>query len=317
MKLDRPLVAPVTRYELFIDGQMEQSATIRNVDGPLVQGNLVEEITGGSPLPIKHTTSREQQAINVDAAMSDTSKMWDWAKRAIAKEPARHSGHIIHADSHGKSVAIQEFHNALLEEITFPQLDAYSKELATLKFKLRPEYTTIKFDDSIKLDPRAPIQQRSWSCDAFRISFDHIDDECTGWVDRIDSWTFKFKIKPVACGSFMGTMSLPELEVVGATLPNIKFSTQLATAKPLIDWYNKMRNGAKDTSILQNGRIEFLDSSRNKVMGWLDMFEVGCNELSIAKSDAKGEEHKRVTFGIFVNRWGFGGNSGTDFWLPM
>jgi hypothetical protein len=61
-----------------------------------------------------------------------------------------------------------------------------------------------------------------------------------------------------------------------------------------------MRNGAKDTAIEKGGAIEFLSPNRRDVLATVTLHNIGINNFTISKSEAKQDAIKRVTCELYV-----------------
>jgi hypothetical protein len=281
-------------FELQIDG-MSSTAYVKSCEGGWPKMNVTDEAVGGDSDRIKHGTTCEVDAVQLELGMSQTDFLLKWIADSWAHKFARHDGCIVHGDFHYKAQFQHTFRRCLIEETTFPALDASSKEVAYLKVKLRPEEIELKQGDGKPLKATFNGKQKLWTCSAFRLSLDGLD---TSRVNKIDSFTVKQGIKQLATGP----MRLPELEPTKIDFPDLKITMSMAYAGSVFDWYDKVVcKGTKDTTAERNGSIEFLSPMRDKTLLRVDLFGVGIKAFNIPKSEANSDQMKRCTFDLYVS----------------
>jgi hypothetical protein len=288
-------------FQLAIDG-MPSTAFVKSVDGGWPKINVSDEAVGGEIQHVKHGTTVEVDPIQLEVGMSSADYLLYWIACSWDRRFARHDGSIVHADFDKRCTFIHEFMGALIEETTFPSLDASSKEVAYMKVKLRPEGIKFKKGDGHTIHANEKGHQKLWQCSAFRFSLDGLD--CKK-VNKIDGFSVKQGIKPVTSGH--GRM--PELEPTSVTYPDLKISMTHANSGSVFDWYDKVVcQGVKDTSAERDGSIEFLTPSRDKTLLRINLYGVGIKGFNIPKADAGQDAMKRCTFDLYVTRMEIAGD---------
>src|SRR5262249_55385439 len=105
----------------------------------------------------------------------------------------RHNGAIVAYDYDHKERSRLSFFNALVAEISFPPLDASSKDAAKITVKLTPEYTRMQTASGSAVGGEystgQEVQKRWLACN-FRLQIAGLD--CTR-VNRIEAITVKQK----------------------------------------------------------------------------------------------------------------------------
>jgi len=280
-------------FDLTIDDRLVKGAYVKSIEGGHVKMNTADEKGGSAPGAIKHITTLEVEPITAEIGMSQANKLLHWVAKSWRKEFCRHSGAITHGDTDHKAQFIHEFRNALIEEVAFPSLDATSKDTLWLKIKLRPEEVFTKFGDGHPLQANNAAKQKLCLCSAFRLKIDGVDTE---FVNKIDGFTVKQAVKPVACGP----MRLPELEPCSVTFPNLKITMTLGHARSMHAWYEKLKKGVRDPAGERNGAIEFLTPDRKQVIFTIKLLDVMVTSFNIPKSEANQDQVKRCTFDLSV-----------------
>jgi hypothetical protein len=289
-------------FELKIDG-MPQSAHIKSIEGGWPKQNVSDEPVGGEIQRIKHGTTVEIEPIQLEVGMAQTDFLLKWIHDSWDRRFARHDGSLIHGDFNYKNVFQHDFYQALIEETTFPALDASSKDAAYLKVKLRPEMVDLKEGDGSDLVGNHKGKQKLWTCSSFRMSLDNGVD--LSKVNKIDSFTIKQGVKPVNAGP----MRMAELEPTKVDFPNLKLTVSMAYAQSLFDWYKRVViDGQDDETSETTGSIEFLDNSRTKVLFRIDLSGVGIQSFNLPKSEANQDAIKRCAIELYVTEMQIGGD---------
>jgi len=290
-----------SHFQLTIDG-MASTAFVKSVDGGWPKINVSDEPIGGEIQHIKHGTTVEVDPISLEVGMSSADFLLYWIAKSWERKFARHDGSIIHADFDKKCTFIHEFMGALIEETTFPTLDAASKDVAFLKVKLRPEAIKFQKGDGHTIQASQQGNQKFWQCSAFRFSLDGLD--CKK-VNKVEGFSVKQGIKPVTSGF----ARLPELEPTSVTYPDLKISMTHANSGSVFKWYDDVVcQGKKDTATERDGSIEFLAPNRDDCLLRINLYGVGIKGFNIPKAEANQESMKRCTFDLYVTRMEIAGD---------
>jgi phage tail-like protein len=296
----RPMRAfPAGIFELMIDHHFVKNAYIKSVEGGHIKMNTVDEGTGGSPHQIKHITTLEAEPITIEVGMSQGNPLLTWIAKTWRKEYSRQNGSITHGNSKFKAEFIHEFEDALIEEVTIPTLDAASKDALWLKLKLRAERVRTKYGDGTDIGGNFSHKQKLWQSSCFRLRLDGVDTEHT---DKIEAFTIKVGLKPVATGP----QRLPEYEPVNVKFPDLKCTMSLKYAESMHKWYKQVVTGIRDPRGERDGAIEFLTPDRKQVVGSIQLFDVGIKGFNIPKTEARADQVKKCTFDLFVGRMELG-----------
>ncbi len=280
-------------FQLNIDG-MPSTAFIKSIEGGYPKMNSVDEQVGGDNMRIKHATSTEVDPITIEVGMSQTDFLLKWVKDSWEKKFARYSGSIVSGNFDYKAQLEQWFYDSLITETTFPTLDASSKDALYLKVKLQPERVDFRQGDDHVLAFAHSSKQKLWSAAAFRLVIDGID---TRHVNKIDSFTIKQGVKPVA----PGPSRFAQYEPTKIDFPDLSFHMSSKHSGEVYNWYHDVViKGKKDPLAERNGAIEFLDTSRKEVLLRVVLKDVGIKQWTRPKMEANQDAIARCKVDLFV-----------------
>jgi hypothetical protein len=169
--------APATRaysagkFALELDG-VQAGAPVHATGGHAV--GIVEE---GSPTPTgaqKHVAGVKYEDISLVCGTGMSKPFYDWIKSAFDGKQAPHSGLLTSREADGTVFDAVSFTDALISEVSFPALDAASKDAARMTIKIRPASTAKGKPEPKPVD----VKQKLFFAANFRLEIDGVD--CTG-----------------------------------------------------------------------------------------------------------------------------------------
>src|SRR3954470_12878755 len=113
---------------------------IRKVEG----GGISAEISSGagpSFFANKHPGSVVYEDVTVEAGVDMGSPFWDWIKVTLEGKYELKDVSIVACDYDLHAQSTRHFRSAVITEITFPDLDASSKDPVYVRVKFAPEVT--------------------------------------------------------------------------------------------------------------------------------------------------------------------------------
>lgn len=274
---------------------------LKSVEGGFVKINASDVQAGSNPLRVKHETTREVEPITFEVGIAEGNQLMSWIKKSWDKQFARVDGHIVHMDYDYKIQFTHHFLGALIEEVSFPALDAASKDLMYLKVKIRPELVKLEMGEGAQVRGEGKPAQKLVPCAAFRLNLEKMSGPLL--VNKIDGFTVKQGIKPVTFGRSKKEL-VPELEPTKIEFPDLKCTMSLAHAEPIFKWYEDVvvKGNTDGDSTETTGSIEFLSHDRKQVLGSIGLDGVGIKSFTIPKSDANASQIKRCTFELYVTK---------------
>jgi len=254
------------RFGVEIDGS--QVGFLNAVEGGLAFGDVVKE-AGEDFFFKKHIGNAGFRDIRLEFGADMDKSFYDWIAAALRGEHFNLSGAIVGINFNGDVVSRLEFQRAQITEVTFPALDATSKDAARMSIVLSPEHTALNRKASGKLSVKSTRSQKMWLSSSFKLSIDGID---TTKVSKIDALTIK--LPRVSNGECFGCDNLP-------TPPPVDFPHLVVTlgepAESVYDWFEKfVIDGNNSDSQEKGGTLTFLASDLKTTI-----FSIKFNNLGI------------------------------------
>jgi phage tail-like protein len=236
--------------------------------------DVVTEKVGVDNVAKKNLGNVKYDDITIKCSTSMSKAFYQVIQTSFHGDYTRVNGAVIATDFNLKEVGRMNFLNALLTEVTFPALDAASKDGAALTIKLTPETTRY-----VSAGTNGPTvggsvneAQKKWLVSSFRLNIDGVD---VTKVDKIDALTVKQAVIAEALGTTRDPVKMP----ARITWPNLVVTLPLANAQSMQKWADdfvvKGRTGAS-----KNGTLEFLDDARNKVLFRISFKNLGLFKLT-------------------------------------
>ena len=169
------------RFALEIDGSIV--GFVNSIDGGLPFGEVVKE-AGEDYFLKKHLGNPGFRDIRLEVGADMDKSFYEWISLALQGQQVRLSGAILAADFKGDVRRRLEFQRAHITEVTFPALDASSKDTATMTIVLTPEETSLDRKASGKLPATGGKTQKRWMPSNFRFSIDGVDTKKVTKVEK-------------------------------------------------------------------------------------------------------------------------------------
>ena len=174
----------------------------------------------------KHIGGVKYEDITMQVGSAMGKPLRDWIQASFDKGYQRKNGSIIAADFNYKEKSRRAMSQAFISEVTFPALDAASKDHGYLAVSLTvPKLTTVP-------PSGAPVQaakQKAWLCSNFSFELGGVD---TSRVASIDSFTWKCSVAPD------GSQVL-DVSDIAVTFPK-------SSASSWQEWFTSLASGADD-----------------------------------------------------------------------
>jgi tail tube protein gp19 len=260
------------RFLLNLDGTLVNLPTL---GGGAIRGEIVTFRTGSGTLPVKRISAVKYEPFRLGVGMGMGQPLYDWIKAMVTGPPVSKSGSFALTNARGKAEAYRNFRDALVQEVTFPALDASNKAAALFEITLSPSEIAHAPGDGADLKATVGAKQKKWLCSNFRFRLTGLEEACKR-VAKIDSFTVKQNIAEVASGS----SSVRTKQPTTLEIPNLTITLAAADAKPWQDWFDdfviKGNSGAGNE---KNGTIELLDASLKETLGTVTLVRCGIFSL--------------------------------------
>jgi hypothetical protein len=279
-------------FGLTLDGV--QLGAVRSVEGGSATAVVVSEKVGSK----KHLGGVKYENISVATGL-DSKPLNDWIAATMKGSSQRKNGSILEADFDRKVRSERDFFNALIAGVTFPTLDASSKDLAFLTVQIAPEYTRVKDGSGATMGGAIDAKQKRWSPSSFRFEMDGLDG---GKVSRIESFTVGQEAEESPVGEGRDYEKAP----AQLNFPNLKIRLAAAGAQTWEAWHDDfvMKGNAGDDRE-KNGAIVYLDQATREELGRVNLFNCGIFRLAPLKAEAGQETIRSTVAELYCERMDF------------
>jgi T4-like virus tail tube protein gp19 len=174
------------QFRLELDGL--DAGTVETADGGGASADVVSEKVGPDGVAHKHLAGVKYEDITITCGPSMWKGLYALLGDTLNRNISPKNGAVVGGDSFSEQERMN-FYNALVSEITFPGLDAGSKDPAFLTVKLRPEYTQwVEGQKPVSGPGTTDGRQKKWVPANFALRIDGLD--CTR-VQAIDPLTVR------------------------------------------------------------------------------------------------------------------------------
>lgn len=262
-----------TQYALELDGQF--AGFLKGFEGGDAVGEVVPEQLGADGVRHKHIGNVKYEDIVLAFGADMPASIYDWIAGTLARNYARRDGAIVGSDVSGQTYSRMEFSRAMIREITFPALDASSKNAALIRATLAPEFTRPQPVGGVI--PSTASKAKPWLVQNYRLQIDGLD--CTK-VNSIDALTIDYDLESGAVGEFRDYVKTPNVP----NIPNLAFTIAQSGADSLVAWHEdfviKRNNSAQNE---KNGTLQFLAANVRDVLFTLTFQNLGIFKLKRVK----------------------------------
>ena len=259
------------KLALELDGEF--AGWLSSVEGGSAYSDVVEEKHNELGIAKKHISGVKYEDITVKFGTGMSKAFYDWLQNSFSSKHIRKDGSIIAADFNYNVRAVMEFFQALVTEVGFPALDAASKDAAKLTVKFAPEYTrNQKAGGKLNADNAVNSKgQKQFLPSNFRLTIDGLEASCAR-VNKIEALTLKQKIAEDPVGEDRDYLKEPgKIE-----FPNLKVTLPDAFAEQISAWHEDfVIKGNNSDESEKGGTLEYLDSTRQKVLIGLHLKQIG------------------------------------------
>ena len=264
-------------YALELDGQI--CASLNRAEGGDATADVVKEAPGPDRVVRKHLAGVKYEDITLAVGADLPDVVTSWISATLAQTGSSNDGAIIDLQTGSRL----EFTRALIREITFPRVDASSKNTGSIEIKLAPQLTRSKpaagHTSLVGQIPTRGNQYQRWLVSNFRLQIDGLD--CSR-VSSIDTLTISCTLPSDAPGE---SRDYRKPTPGALDIPNLAFTIEEAGADLLIAWHQDfVINGNRGASAEKNGTLQFLAPNLSDVLFALTFQNLGIFRLALEKT---------------------------------
>jgi phage tail-like protein len=285
-----------SRFSLALEGI--QAGSLNAVEGGTPTADVVSEKAGSDNVTHKHVGGVKYEELSFTTGL-DSKPVTDWITATLKGQRLPKNGTVIAADYDGNAVSQLDFFNGRVSGISFPALDAASKDAATLTVSVTPEYTQPKTGSGKVSVASASKTQKRWSAMNFRFEMAGLDGSRVNHIDAISIGSKPEEI-PV------GEQRDYEKTTAALVVPNVTLTLAQAYAGTWATWLDDfLVKGNNSDDKERSGSIVYLDQTLKAELGRLNLFNCGIVRLAPVKAQAGRETIQRVQAELYCERMEF------------
>jgi hypothetical protein len=189
----------------------------------------------------------------------------------------------------------RSFTNGLLSEVTFPELDASSRDAKFITLKISPESTSFARSTGATVPAANVPPSKTITGSAFRVTIDGLD---VSHVSRIEPITIKMQIG----GRGVEEIRDFEKQPVGLQFPTIVLYVSESRSESIAKWHEAFvvsRSGPDNKE--RNGRIEALTANAQQVVYTLELKNLGITHFE-PEALAAEDKSRRIRVEMYVDQ---------------
>jgi hypothetical protein len=253
-----------SRLALELEGQ--PAGILESVEGGNAFTEVLLEPPGPDLIQRKRPGTVRFEDLIIRVPLGGNAKsLTNWIMDTLTKGPIPRNGAIVYADFNYTEVRRLEFFNALLTEVTFPALDAVSKNVAYIMLRITPQTTHLAGGKGKGMAP--PVANpKTTSSNFFRFNVQGLENACKG-ISQVGSIEVKRPVAKMAAGqekfrqSASGLSGVLDCSMITLTLPP-------GDASPFYAWFDDLALKGNPAGE-RVGLLEWLSRDLKTVMGSL------------------------------------------------
>jgi hypothetical protein len=254
-----------------------------STEGGEATSDVIQEKLGPDPVVRKHLAGVRYTDIELECDARMERNFFDWIRDTLNHKFPRKSGAVSFPDFNYQVESRVEF-NALLTGISFPALDAESKDAATMTVKLTPDFTRRqKGSGQLQSAPVGPRGRGEWTAKDFELQIDGLPD-CSA-VTKIEPLSFTTVVAQQAVGEIRDYAREP----TRLNVPDLVLTVPESKAASFYAWHEDfVVKGMNGPQYEKNGTLEFRSPNQRDVILTLELKNLGIYRLASVKPSATG-----------------------------
>lgn len=266
---------------------------LRSLEGGEPFARVIDEPVDGNGVVKKHIGQPSYQPIVITFGAGMAATLYQWMSDTLDRKPAVKTGAVIVGDHSYKERYRIEFDNASLIGISFPAVDAHSKDAGVFTLTLQPEVARVNAAFlGTAIQGFTTKSQKKWLVSNFRLKISGLETACTK-VNAVDALIATQTVTSTSVG--VEREAVPAKPVLN--IPDLRFTVAESTAQDILNWADDfVVKGNNGSASERSGTLEYLDTSLKKVL-----FTVSFSNLGVLRANrSRAEENAGVIARIAV-----------------
>jgi phage tail-like protein len=281
----KPTLGGTSKYILELDGVVV--GWLSSVEGGNATADVVLEPQGPDHKQKKHLAGVKYEDITITFSTGMSNEVYQWIKDSLEGKFSPKNGAIITTDAQFREASKIDFTNVLIKEVTFPALDAASKDAAIITVKITPEFTRRTVSNGkANLPTSISTKTKQWIASNFIINIEGVD---TTAVREIPAITVKLNQDDTAIRDVRDYQK----ESGNILVPNLVIVLAESRSQLLYNWLDDfLIKGNNGDNKEKNGTLDYRTQDFKETF-----FTLNFNHLGIFKVSPDNAEE-----GSIINR---------------
>ncbi len=257
-----------SKFSLELDGA--PVGWLSSVEGGGASAEITDVAFGS--VVNKHVALPKYDDFIIETGPGGSTPLQEWLEGFVGGLAPRKDGSIVVADFNLRERQRADFGEALITELSFPSLDAASKDPGLITVKITPYISRFKKGSGATVKAPTKAQQKLWLPSNFRLDIPGL--ECKR-VSKIDAFTIKQSLHDV--GDVRDYLKEPgKIEY-----PNLKLRIPQIDLDSWLAWYESfLVNGESTDQNEKSGTLTLLGANLQSEVGRIELKNIGLARLT-------------------------------------
>lgn len=250
---------------------------VRSAKGGGLKADVATSSLGPTNTQKKHVTKFKYEPVTIEVGLDSSPAIATWIDETLTLTAQRRNATLFECSQDFKAVTEQTLTGSLIEEVSFPALDASSKEAGYVKLEIVAEQSRRQAGGGA-CTKELGSKQKSTLLSGFKIELDGIDAK---GVSAVDAFTIKTQLTNDSVGEQRdSTVMAAKVEI-----PNLTLTVARAQGAEFEAWANDfLVKGNNGDDKEKAGALVFLDPAL-KETARLSLSNVGISGLTVDPKD--------------------------------
>lgn len=270
---------------------------VTKVEGGNIFADVVKEQVSEEFFVKKHLANPSPRDITLEFGAGMNQALYNWIKTSLQRQSSRKDGAVLLVDFKGTVQRRLEFQQALITQVTFPGVDANSKDPVRFGIRLTPESTTLNPKAGGTVSSNKAVLQKAALASNFRLSIDGLDMTRSS---KVESLTIELPLSNDRGGECLHCNPTPTGPI---DFPNVIVTMSAAHAESVYGWFEDfVIHGDNGDESEKTGSLEYLTPNLSATLFELTFKQLGIFEIAQAPAASNADAIAKVLIAMYCEK---------------